>query len=53
MDKMTDTQENAAIRFYAMRRNTIRQLAGKYDVSYEVMRRVMVKAGYSNGLKVR
>lgn len=53
MAKMTDTQEKAAIRSYAMRRNTICQLAGKYDVSYEVMRKVIVKAGYSNGLKVR
>ena len=53
MAKMTDIQEKAAIRSYANRKSTIRQLAIKYAVSYEVMRRVMVKAVYSNGLKVR
>lgn len=41
------------IKEYAGRQKTIRQLAQKYGVLYEIMRRIMVNAGYSNGLKVR
>lgn len=45
--------EKAAVKKYAARERTILQLAQDYSVSYEKMRRIIVKAGYSNGLKVR
>lgn len=51
--KLTTVQAKSAVRKYADRQKTIRQLAIEYDVTYEQMRKIMVKAGYSNGLKVR
>lgn len=45
--------EKAAIKKYAAREKTILQLACDYGVPYEKMRRIIVKAGYSHGLKVR
>jgi len=45
--------EKAAVKRYAARERTILQLAQDYNVSYEKMRRLLVKAGYSHGLKVR
>lgn len=45
--------EKAAIKRYAAREKTILQLAQDYSVPYEKMRRLLVKAGYSHGLKVR
>lgn len=53
MVKLTTVQAKSAVRKYADRQKTIRQLAIEYDVTYEQMRKIMVKAGYSNGLKVR
>lgn len=53
MIRLTDAQKKAAVSKYAGRQNTIRQLAKEYSVTYEQMRKIMVKAGYSNGLKVR
>ena len=49
----TISYEKAAVRKYAARERTILQLARDYSVSYEKMRRIIVKAGYSHGLKVR
>lgn len=53
MAKLTDDQRKKAVSKYAGREKTIRQLANEYSVTYEQMRKVMVKAGYANGLKVR
>lgn len=53
MVKLTTVQAKSAVRKYADRQKTIRQLAIEYDVTYEQMRKIMVKAGYSNGLKER
>ena len=53
MVKLTTVQAKSAVRKYADCQKTIRQLAIEYDVTYEQMRKIMVKAGYSNGLKVR
>ncbi|MBQ6995752.1 MAG: hypothetical protein IJN64_14910 [Lachnospiraceae bacterium] len=53
MVKLTDVQKKTAVSKYAGRQKTIRQLAKEYCVTYEQMRKIMVKAGYSNGLKVR
>lgn len=50
---LSESEKKTAIKEYAGRQKTIRQLAQKYGVSYEIMRRIMVNAGYSNGLKVR
>ena len=50
---MSESEKKTAIKEYAGRQKTIRQLAQKYGVLYEIMRRIMVNAGYSNGLKVR
>ena len=50
---LSDSEKNTAIKEYAGRQKTIRQLAQKYGVLYEIMRRIMDNAGYSNGLKVR
>ena len=50
---LSESEKKTAIKEYAGRQKTIRQLAHKYGVSYEIMRRIMVNAGYSNGLKVR
>ncbi len=49
---LSESEKKTAIKEYAGRQKTIRQLAQKYGVSYEIMRRIMVNAGYSNGLKV-
>ena len=53
MIRLTDAQKKAAVSKYAGRQKTIRQLAKEYSVTYEQMRKIMVNAGYSNGLKVR
>lgn len=53
MVNLTTVQAKSAVRKYADCQKTIRQLAIEYDVTYEQMRKIMVKAGYSNGLKVR
>lgn len=53
MAQIPDSIRKAAINDYANRKHTIRQLAAIHNVSYECMRRVIYKAGYSNGLKVR
>ena len=50
---LSESEKKTAIKEYAGRQKTLRQLAQKYDVLYEIMRRIMVNAGYSNGLKVR
>lgn len=50
---LSESEKKTAIKEYAGRQKTIRQLAQKYGVLYEIMRRIMVNAGYSNGLKVR
>ena len=47
MVKLTTVQAKSAVRKYADRQKTIRQLAIEYDVTYEQMRKIMVKAGYS------
>ena len=52
-DLLTKSEKDTAIKEYSCRKKTIMQLACKYGVTYETMRRVMVNAGYSNGLKVR
>lgn len=49
---LSESEKKTAIKEYAGRQKTIRQLAQKYGVLYEIMRRIMVNAGYSNGLKV-
>ena len=43
--------EKAVVKRYAARERTILQLAQDYSVSYEKMRHLIVKAGYSQGLK--
>ena len=48
---LSESEKKTAIKEYAGRQKTIRQLAQKYGVSYEIMRRIMVNAGYSNGCK--
>jgi len=45
---MTDQE---IIETYALRKMTIRQLARKIGRSYEYVRKILVKAGYHNGLK--
>ena len=49
---LSESEKKTAIKEYAGRQKTIRQLAQKYGVLYEIMRRIMINAGYSNGLKV-
>ncbi len=51
--ELNSGNQKVAVKKYAARQRTIRQLASDFNVSYEKMRQVMVKAGYSNGLKVR
>lgn len=41
------------IETYESRRMTIRQIAESCDKSYSNVRRILVEAGYSNGLKKR
>ena len=48
---LSESEKKTAIKEYAGRQKTIRQLAQKYGVLYEIMRRIMINAGYSNGLK--
>ena len=50
---LTNSNKIKAIDSYAKRKKTIRQLASDYNVPYEIMRKTLVNAGYSNGLKVR
>lgn len=38
---------------YAERKKTIRQIAEASEMSYEAIRRILLEAGYSNGLKKR
>ncbi len=45
---LSESEKKTAIKEYAGRQKTIRQLAQKYGVLYEIMRRIMVNAGYSN-----
>lgn len=47
---LSESEKKTAIKEYAGRQKTIRQLAQKYGVLYEIMRRIMVNAGYSNGV---
>ena len=49
---LSESEKKTAIKEYAGRQKTIRQLAQKYGVLYEITRRIMVKPGYSTG-KVR
>ena len=41
---LSESEKKTAIKEYAGRQKTIRQLAQKYGVSYEIMRRIMVNA---------
>ena len=50
---LSESEKKTAIKEYAGRQKTIRQLAQKYGVLYEIMRRIMVNAGYSKGLTLR
>ena len=53
LQDLSELQKKKAVRKYANRQKTIRLLAIEYGVPYEKMRKIMVKAGFSNGLKVR
>lgn len=48
---LSESEKKTAIKEYAGRQKTIRQLAQKYGVLYEIMRRIMVNAGYSVSAK--
>lgn len=50
---ITELNKIKAIDLYAKRKKTIRQLAKEFGVPYENMRKILVKAGFSNGLKVK
>jgi hypothetical protein len=45
--------KDTIIATYATRKKTIRQIAEGSEMTYEEARRILLEAGYSNGLKKR